>query len=166
MTERWKACAGPGLDGYQVSSLGRIRSNKKGSWRLLKTWPNAQGYPVVGLYVPGCRVTAIRRVHQLVLAAFRGPCPDGMEPRHVNGIRMDVRLRNLKYGTPKENQQDRKKHGTSNGPGRRHNHVTQKQAGELKKELDAGVSVIKLSRKSGVSRNTLDCIQRGIPWPL
>lgn len=43
-------------------------------------------------------------IHQIVLEAFCGPCPDGMEVLHGNGIRTDNRLSNLRYGTRSENE--------------------------------------------------------------
>ena len=46
------------------------------------------------------------KVHQLVAAAFLGPCPPGMEVRHANGQKDDNRLENLSYGTHQENMQD------------------------------------------------------------
>lgn len=50
-------------------------------------------------------------VHQLVMIAFVGPCPDGMEVLHKNGIAEDNRLANLRYGTRKENVADAIAHG-------------------------------------------------------
>ena len=50
-------------------------------------------------------------VHRLVLEAFVGPCPPGMETRHLNGNPKDNRLVNLAWGTPSENSQDTKDHG-------------------------------------------------------
>ncbi|MDE2095631.1 MAG: HNH endonuclease [Patescibacteria group bacterium] len=51
-------------------------------------------------------------VHRLVLEAFIGPCPPGMECRHLNGNRSDNRLENLCWGTRIENVEDKRKHGT------------------------------------------------------
>ncbi|AWY05488.1 HNH endonuclease [Gordonia phage Morrissey] len=50
-------------------------------------------------------------VHRLVLEAFVGPCPSGMETRHLNGNPKDNRLENLVWGTSAENSQDTKNHG-------------------------------------------------------
>lgn len=43
------------------------------------------------------------RVHRLVLTAFVGPCPDGMECLHGEGGALDNRLTNLRWGTKSEN---------------------------------------------------------------
>lgn len=51
-------------------------------------------------------------VHRLMLEAFVGPCPPGMECRHLNGVADDNRLENLCWGTHLENEMDRRRHGT------------------------------------------------------
>jgi hypothetical protein len=54
------------------------------------------------------------QVHALVLRAFVGPYPPGMQIRHLNGTPHDNRLENLTYGTPAENARDRDEvHGTN-----------------------------------------------------
>lgn len=52
-------------------------------------------------------------VHRLVMAAFVGPCPDGMVVCHNNGNGLDNRLDNLRYDTQSENMNDTKRHGTN-----------------------------------------------------
>ncbi len=51
-------------------------------------------------------------VHHLVLRAFVGTRPKGHQTRHLNGVRTDNRLANLRWGTPRENCADRERHGT------------------------------------------------------
>ena len=51
-------------------------------------------------------------VHRLMLITFIGPRPKGMQCRHLDGNKENNRLDNLCWGTPKENQADRRKHGT------------------------------------------------------
>ena len=53
------------------------------------------------------------KVHRIVLLAFVGPCPRGMECRHLNGKAWDNRLENLAWGTHLENCADRDRHGTT-----------------------------------------------------
>lgn len=50
-------------------------------------------------------------VHRLVLLAFVGPCPPGMEGRHGDAIRGNCFLQNLCWGTRSENAFDKVSHG-------------------------------------------------------
>jgi hypothetical protein len=98
---------------YEVSDLGRVRSLDRvivnnihgGMWvrpgRILKPWMHSRGYPWVTL--AGQKKFAI---HKLVLLAFVGPIPKGMIVRHLNDIKTDNRLANLRYGTHSENSFD------------------------------------------------------------
>ena len=55
-------------------------------------------------------------VQWLVLEAFVGPCPDGMECRHFpDRDPTNNRLDNVRWGTAQENSDDKKVHGTNNG---------------------------------------------------
>lgn len=51
------------------------------------------------------------RVHILVLEAFRGPCPPGMEARHLDDNRSNNHLSNLRWGTHKQNGRDASRNG-------------------------------------------------------
>lgn len=94
--EEWRVV--PGHADYEVSSLGRVRSWKRGYGALLKCAPDSAGYPRVVLD------SASRyNVHRLVAAAFIGPCPEGKEVDHVNTVRADNRAENLQYLTRREN---------------------------------------------------------------
>ena len=52
-------------------------------------------------------------VHKLVLETFAGPCPDGMQCRHLDGNKTNNHKDNLAWGTPLENSCDKILHGTS-----------------------------------------------------
>jgi hypothetical protein len=108
---------------YQGSTLGRVRSvdrivvDKNGRTfrrrgRILRPGRNADGYLHVGLCKNG--VSRTRKVHQLVAAAFLGPCPDGQIVRHGLGGKLDNSVSNLCYGTLSENGLDRVRDGTTN----------------------------------------------------
>lgn len=79
------------------------------TWRRLKE--NRSGkYSRVSLYRNGTMF--VKQVHQLVLEAFVGPCPDGMEACHYpERDTKNNSLPNLRWDTPKANQVDRLKHG-------------------------------------------------------
>ena len=67
---------------------------------------NKRGYLRVNLVPPEGSSYRTFRVHRLVLEAFIGQCPNGMEGRHLNGIKTDCNLSNLAWGTPEQNRQD------------------------------------------------------------
>lgn len=127
MNEMWKPVVGwEGL--YEVSNHGRVRSldrtiqTKRGPWRykgkVLSPGVNRHGYPMVHLKNASSKKMA--KVHRLVLEAFVGPCPDGMEGCHNNGIRDDARLVNLRWDTHSANEYDRRRHGTDHQVNKTH----------------------------------------------
>lgn len=100
----------PGYEGrYQVTKGGLVRSRWKGGRNLRPSY--AQGYRQVVLHFCGTKQTF--KVSALVLLAYVGPCPPGMEICHGNGIRRDDRLANLRYDTRQSNRQDREWHRKS-----------------------------------------------------
>ncbi len=110
--EEWRPV--PGYVGtYSVSSRGRVRSSQRRGTRgkVLSPSPSGKGYLSVCLSTPSGGVVR-RYVHRLLLFAFTGPCPPGMECRHLNGIRTDNHRTNLEWGTKKQNADDRRLHGT------------------------------------------------------
>lgn len=111
MTEEWRPVIGyEGL--YEVSDAGRVRSTRRagsaGGLRKLHK-AKAGGYWIVGLGRAGRQET--RHVHALVMEAFVGPRPPGMEVRHVDGDPLNANLSNLAYGTSSENKRDLLRHG-------------------------------------------------------
>ena len=115
----------PGLVGYAVGDDGslwscrqpsRCRHHPFRSWHQLKvTWSKHTGYGLVTLMTPEGRRQF--RVHCLVLRVFRGPSPPGQQGRHWDGNKRNNRLTNLLWGTPKQNCEDRTRHGR--GPKRK-----------------------------------------------
>lgn len=119
MTEEWRPI--PEWETlYEVSDCGRVRSlsrvtrggfagTRKVKGRIRKPVPRASGHVMVMLTDGEIRKSA--DIHRLVMVAFCGPCPDGMEVCHNNGDPTDNRLSNLRYGTRSENIYDMVKHG-------------------------------------------------------
>ncbi len=56
-------------------------------------------------------VVKTRKVHQLVLEAFVGLCPQGLVACHNNGDGFDNSLKNLRWDTLSSNNADTLKHG-------------------------------------------------------
>lgn len=108
-----------GFEFYYVGRNGLIYSRfSRHGKRLL---PRSEIRQIAGYFMPKgyhgillCNGPIRRRalVHRVVLEAFVGPCPDGMECRHLDGNPRNNRLENLKWGTPVENASDKKKRDT------------------------------------------------------
>ncbi|MES5383891.1 NUMOD4 motif-containing HNH endonuclease [Mycolicibacterium conceptionense] len=107
MTE-WRAV--PGYeDRYEVSDSGLVRS-RIGKTKPLAFYEGPYGHRFVALWRQyHCWRTQVGR---LVLAAFVGPCPDGMECCHNDGDAGNNRLENLRWDTHSANVLDCVKHGT------------------------------------------------------
>lgn len=123
--EEWRPIAGyEGL--YEVSNQGRVRSldricqdknglAKRFKGRILSASikQNEYGcYAVVGLPSANASGRTSRYVAHLVLEAFGGPRPAGMECCHCDGDSLNNNANNLRWGTPKENSLDKYSHGT------------------------------------------------------
>lgn len=144
--EIWKAI--PGFPAYEVSDQGRVRyfwkrvplGRGRGSKMVLSNTPRGvlkpsfvNGYPHITLRREGIVYGAL--IHRLVLLVFRGPCPKGMESCHNDGTRDNNCLDNLRWDTLKNNQLDRRKHGT--------NHVNVGEKSHKAKLTDAKVIKIR-----------------------
>jgi len=80
--------------------------------KILKHNIDSGGYAQVCLFNHTKKKTV--GVHVLVLTAFVGPCPAGMETLHEDGVRANNQLSNLRWGTRSENAKDKIRHGTHN----------------------------------------------------
>lgn len=121
--ERWLTV--PGYEGlYEVSDHGRVRSldreytrsdgvRTRRSGRTLKPVTNTNGRHQVYLCIPGEKHRP-QQVHRLILQAFIGPCPEGMEACHENDNPTDNRLANLRWDTRHGNYDDRVRNGITN----------------------------------------------------
>ena len=90
----------PGFEGfYDIYEDGRVWSRRKG--RFIKPSENSSHYIVV--YLTGINGGRWFFVHRLVLGAFVGLCPDGMEAHHVDHDKNNNHWRNLEWATHSEN---------------------------------------------------------------
>ena len=116
MTEEWLPI--PGYEGrYEVSSEGRVKSLMRATPLIMKQVPDKDGY--LTLCLQSARRQQTHKVHCLVLLAFEGPRPDGLQVRHLDGRPTNNKRGNLRYGTSQENTADSMAHGTFNFNGRR-----------------------------------------------
>lgn len=172
-SEQWKAV--PGYEAiYEVSDLGRVKSLSRPAIcrggiriireRILKFNFGAQGgYPCVGLYKDGVSRTWF--IHQLVMLAFVGPVPDGMEVRHFNGDECDPKLSNLLYGTRKQNRDDGQRLGEiPRGAARWNAKLTESAVAALRLAAQSGESRAAIAQRLGINKMTVGKIIRRETW--
>ena len=92
--EIWKEI--PAFERYQVSNMGNIKRGDK----LLTPSLDTYGYRQVNLYM-NKRYT--RKIYRLVLDAFCPNTENKPQIDHINRIRTDDRLENLRWATSSEN---------------------------------------------------------------
>lgn len=163
MREIWKEI--PGYEGqYAVSNLGRVKSLERYvrlvshgvetqrlvRERILRPGPMKSGHLSVALGRGNSK-----QVHQMVLLAFKGPCPEGKESRHLNDIPGDNHLANLRYGTRRQNMLDKIRNG--------HHALTHAQAEEIRIALKNSKrgDKRKIAKKYGVNPCTISDILAG-----
>ena len=162
MKEKWADI--PGYSNYQVSTLGRVWS--KGNKLYLKPIAHSAGYNQCAFYKN--RKQKIFLVHRLVLLAFVGPCPEGLETAHLDGDPLNNRLDNLIYTTPSENNLMKCKHGTMNN-GERNNfaRLTEGQVKEIRKTYRfrrRGFGTHALAKKYNTAQHTIWAIVVNKTW--
>jgi len=151
---------------YEVSSWGRVRSQKtgkpiaqmkKGRWGHLKVSLNRNGARLRG---PDWRDFS---VHRLVLSGF---CPQtGPEVRHKNGIAWDNTLSNLEWGTSNDNKRDARKHGTmSHRKGHGQVKLSEEAVEALRAVGRSALSDRAAAEVLGVSRELVRDVRLGKRW--
>lgn len=150
-----------GNDGSVWSCKSRERYPKKVPWRKLKPKVNKDGHLIVTL----CRPRKMFFVHTLVLVAFVGPRPKGMEACHYPDRNpANNKPSNLRWGTRKDNAADSVKHGT-NPHGEKHGCARLKvdDVRSIRTSYAAGVSSKKLAEKYGINKaHVWDIVARNV----
>lgn len=166
--ERWLAV--PDWEGfYEVSDLGNVRSLHRSlrprlRGNLLSPGASEGSRLSVVLYRNGERRT--RLVHQLVLEAFIGPRPDGMEALHGPGGALDNRLANLSWGTHAVNVgPDKVRDGTSNrGERQGRAKLTEQIVTECRRRYAAGERLKVLISEYGTTTSGMSNAISGKTW--
>lgn len=180
--EEWRAVIGwEGL--YEVSSLGRVRSldrqveidmtygstvkrtvrHYRGRMLRQHVGPGTRGYPQVGFSRGGKEDNYL--VHRVVLEAFVGSCPPGMEALHGPAGKLDASLANLHYGTRSENVRDRVRDGQDNrGERCGRAKLTWPEVAEIRRRAAEGEQLRPLGVEFGVSFQNIHAIITRKSW--
>lgn len=154
--ELWRASRYPG---YWVSSLGGIKGpsgefmrgvrNTKSGYLQITITANRSG--------TGKQVKAY--LHEMVCTAFHGNRPFGKQVAHDDGNKWNNAAWNLRWATPGENNNDRRRHGTINTNRR----LTPEQAKEIRSRYSKkeGVTMKVLGEEFGLSLCSISQIIRG-----
>ncbi len=146
---------------------GRIFGTKKvvgNVYKKLKYVYTGDGYPRVNLFDIN-RKPHQKSVHGLVLEAFIGLRPRGMEACHNDGNRNNPNVANLRWDTRKNNHADKKMHGTWQGGERGSNvKLNNKQVRVIKWALRVGAKQDNLAKLFNVAQVTISAIKMGKTW--
>lgn len=157
--------------GYRFGDDGSVwsrwvRSRIGETWKRLKGRPNDKGY--LRVQIKNSETGGIDEwyVHRLVMEAFRGPCPKGIEVRHTDdNDRSNNRLSNLGYATHATNIRDKFRHGTQPFG---ENNVASKldwtKVRLVRRAKRRGVTSALLSRHLGVTTGLISQIVRYKIW--
>jgi hypothetical protein len=99
MEEEWRPIEL--FERYEVSNFGNVRRGG----RVLKPGNDTDGYRQVNLYKSGTRL--MHKVYRLVMNAFNPNIGGKPQVDHINRIRDDDRLENLRWVTARENVHNR-----------------------------------------------------------
>lgn len=107
------------LHGYRIGSDGSVWSERgrhrvyTGVWKRLKGGHLPRGHLYVNLVTKEHKRGWPHLIHRLVLEAFVGPCPPGMQACHdPDRNPSNNRLENLRWDTSRANSADSIRHGT------------------------------------------------------
>jgi NUMOD4 motif/HNH endonuclease len=166
--EQWRPV--PGYEGfYEVSDMGNVRSAKRrrgskgGQLKPALSGGRSPRLHVV-LFHGSFASRKSRLVHQLVLEAFIGPRPPGMEACHGPGGPLDNRLVNLYWATHIQNMADRVRDGTAWGERYHMTKLTQADVAACRTRYAAGESQASLAREFGVSQAAISEAVTGRTW--
>lgn len=161
-TEIWKRI--DAYPGYEVSSLGRVRSKYRvlkqclfGSSELPKRY--------LGVTLRRNRASHSKRVNRLVAEAFNGPCPAGRECAHSDGNSLNNHFKNLEWLTHKQNTAQKLLHGTQcYGESVGAHKITQAQAETIITRSADGDRPKQSAQSLGIHISTASRVSLGSGW--
>lgn len=177
LAEVWRPV--PGLDGYEASTWGRIRSVDRvleynGRWGPMKRFhrgkilrlkakPNGYGLTYLCFYAGG---GAYPHVNRTVCLTFHGnPPSEKHEAAHLDGRTRNNRPDNLAWKTPTENAADKVRHGTAPiGANNAHARLDETVVATIIDRYAGGETSSSLSIEYQVTVSNILTIVRGDTW--
>lgn len=151
----WKTI--PEAPAYEVSESGLVRRVVVPN-RILKTYLDNRGYEFLSLSVN--KVLKNFRIHKVVLRVFGPPQPSPKHHcAHNDGNRLHNHYTNLRWASKRENESDKKIHGTSDSNLQEIDVIIIRQ--QLRMKLKTGNE---LARIFGVNIGTISNIKKRHTW--
>ena len=159
---------------YRIYEDGTIESNWrschvypgmliKDKWTPLPKLYNDVGYIKVCLCQQGGKKRRTH-VHRLLAESFISPPPfERAIVRHLDGNSKNNSIDNLAWGTYQDNEDDKKRHGTS-GKRTANSKLTDEKADDIRRLGKSGISQVELATLFEVSRPTITRIINGSIW--
>ena len=156
-TEVWKSL--PDYEErYEVSDLGRVRVKRTKKIRAQHLVPH-HGYSQVVLWDGSSYKTFW--AHRLVLLTFVGEPASECETLHLNGVRHDNRLVNLRWGTRTENLATRRiAYGVAHGNAS----LTPDLVRDIRNRLAKKQSKTQIAKELGVGYGAVRGVAEGRTW--
>ncbi len=156
-----------GIDGSIQSCIGKGRTLENPSpWKDLRQSNRnmPKKYPSVRVRVNG--IVKTLKVYWLTATAFHGPCPKGMQCRHLDGNSQNGAASNLKWGTRQENKDDEIRHETrARGDRTGGSKLNDEKVREIRKiYASGGISQNQLAKQYGITQATLGQVTRRVCW--
>lgn len=155
--------------GYRICRNGNVWSCRSNNGRLRTLWkqrkpsPGRGGTMLVSLYCEK-RLRTLT-VGRLVLEAFVGPCPDGMECCHNDGNPANNKLDNLRWDTHQANMADAKKHGTrAIGEKIASAKISSSAVADIRSMAEQGTQIKEIAKRVGLHPSTVSRIVKGKRW--
>jgi len=184
LIETWKPVKG--FPNYEISNQGRCRSIDRVTIRnrfmhgkhvaeripfkgqVLKKRYDRKGYVRYRIY-DSSRASKTFRAHRLVVEAFIGEIPEGLQVNHKNGVKDDNRVENLEICTNAENQRHAHRtglatvpdnNGSANGMAKLNESIVE----AMRIERASGMKIKNIAAKHNFKYQAVAAACRGTTW--
>ena len=169
--ETWKPLARN--PNYEVSTTGRVREKARPVFnrgrihskppRNIEPFIDPEGYAFVVLRKPMGTGAEKIFVHRLVMEVWVGQCPEDMTVDHIDRVRTNNALSNLRYATKAEQTENRDLSGIS-GERSRFSKLTQADVDEIRKMIKIGFEDGVIASRFNMSAGAIRNIRNGKSW--
>lgn len=157
---------------WKKVSLGKGYGSKAvltDSWtRMSVSRRDKNGHYSVNLRTGDSGVKKMCYVHRLILEAFIGPCPDGMEGCHFDDDPSNNRLTNLRWDTPKANKADAFRNGRLHFLRGQEHHASKLSDDQIREiriiYAGGGATQRQLAKQYNLNQSHVSFIVRGLSW--